>query len=290
MTTSSTELRTWGDIHKYPGDNCWKRQKSADDTIRRVRRITSYWGNSLPLRHLTKGHVWIELQNDLLDDFDLSNGRVNKIVSAASHAMRYTFNLDLHSHKRPAFEELDVDESRQAYFTKEQVVQLCSVAVEIYSNQNLADAMNVAAYTGIRQGELLRVRIRDIDQENNVMWIGGRPETSTKNRTGRPIPLNIKIQPLIDKRLQTKNPNGLLFGDEWLNKGQLYKQFVKCRKLIGLDQSYVWHSFRHSFCTWSGAVDHPRNIKAIAGHKSMDTTLKYCKVSNPALHNLVAKL
>jgi integrase len=234
--------------------------------------------------------VWTELQNDLLDDYDLSNGRVNKIVSAASHAMRFTFNRDLHSYKRPFYELLDEDECRQAYFTKEQVVKLCLIAVDIYNNQNLADAMNVAAYTGIRQGEFLRVRIRDVDQANNVVWIGGRPETTTKSGKGRPVPIHVKIQPIFDKRIQEKNPKGLLFGDEWLNKGQLYKQFVKCRKLSGLDESFVWHSFRHSFCTWSGAVDHPRNIQAIAGHKSVDTTLKYCKATNKALHNLVAKL
>ena len=286
----TTALKTWGDIHKYTWDNCWKRQKSADDTRRRIHRITSYWGDSLPLRHLTKGHVWTELQNDLLDDYDLSNGRVNKIVSAASHAMRFTFNRDLHSYKRPFYELLDEDECRQAYFTKEQVVKLCLIAVDIYNNQNLADAMNVAAYTGIRQGEFLRVRIRDVDQANNVVWIGGRPETTTKSGKGRPVPIHVKIQPIFDKRIQEKNPKGLLFGDEWLNKGQLYKQFVKCRKLSGLDESFVWHSFRHSFCTWSGAVDHPRNIQAIAGHKSVDTTLKYCKATNKALHNLVAKL
>ena len=81
-----------------------------------------------------------------------------------------------------------------------------------------------------------------------------------------------------------------MFGDEWLNKGQLYKQFVKCRKLVGIDESHVWHSFRHSFCTWSGAVDHPINIQAIAGHRNIKTTLKYCKATNPALHKLVAKL
>ena len=192
---------------------------------------------------------------------------------------------------------LDADECRQSWFTKEQVAQLCLIAVEIYSNQDLADAMNVSAYTGIRQGELLKLRVADVDLENNVIWIGGRPETKPKGKKSRPVPMSYKIKFIFEKRCHTnmgepyKNGNKkLVFGDNFLNKGQLYKQFKKCRKQLGLDSSYVWHSFRHSFCTWSGAVDHPKNIQAIVGHSHIDTTMKYCKAFNEALHGCVAKL
>ena len=288
MTTSSTELKTWGDIYQYTWDKCWKRQASHVDTKHRIEKVSSFWGNSFPLSQLTKGHVWVELQNDLLDDYELSNSRVNKIVSVASHAMRYTRKLDLHSYKRPHFELLDADECRQSWFTKEQVKQLCFIAVDLYSNQPLADAMNVSAYTGIRQGELLKLRVADIDLENNVMWIGGRPETKPKGKKSRPVPIPFKLKFIFEKRCNENKK--LMFGDDFLNKGQLYKQFLKCRKKLGLDGSFVWHSFRHSFCTWAGAVDHPINIQAIAGHSSIDTTLKYCKAFDKALHECVGKL
>ena len=281
-------LETWGDIYKYTWEHCWKRQSSKQDTLHRIEKVTSFWGDSFPLSQLAKGHVWVELQKDLLEDYNLSNSRVNKIVSVASHAMRYTHRLDLHKYKRPYYELLDADECRQSWFTKEQVAQLCLIAVEIYRNQHLADAMNVSAYTGIRQGELLKLRVADVDLENNVIWIGGRPETKPKGKKSRPVPIAHKIKFIFEKRCKTNKK--LVFGDDFSNKDQLFKQFLKCRKQLGLDSSYVWHSFRHSFCTWSGAVDHPKNIQAIAGHKSIDTTMKYCKAFSEALHGCVAKL
>ena len=95
-----------------------------------------------------------------------------------------------------------------------------------------------------------------------------------------------ELKPIIKNRLS----NNYLFGDDWNNKDQLYKAFKKVRKYVGFDETYCWHSLRHSFATWAGAVDHPRNIMAALGHSSVVTTLKYCKATDEGLHSMIAKL
>ncbi|AGG54505.1 integrase [Cyanophage SS120-1] len=288
MTTAT--LKTWGQIKQYTWDHRWKKQKSAEnDTKSRIARLTHYWGDSLPLRHLEKGHTFVTLQDDLISDYDISNARVNKIVSAATTALDYTCKLGLHSTRAPYFERLQEDESRQAWYTKDEVDKLAFIAVDLFDRQELADAILFSAYTGLRRGEFLRLRVQDVDLTTNVVWVGGRPETSTKTNSTRSVPINDKIKHLVLKRLELKK-KGLLFGDEWLNKHQLYKQFMKVKKRAGFDEAYCWHSLRHSFCTWAGTVSHPRTIMAAAGHKSMDTTLKYCKAVDEEVHAMIAKL
>jgi site-specific recombinase XerD len=79
------------------------------------------------------------------------------------------------------------------------------------------------------------------------------------------------------------SPNVALLGDEWRDPDQLRRAFNKVRNYIQKDESYVFHSLRHSFATW--AVDADVNIRVIQellGHKRIETTLRYAKVSNTA--------
>ena len=290
--TTTTSLKTWGEIADYTWDKCWRRQRSAKDSLNKIKVITSFWGPSLPLKQLGKGHTWLELQNDLSREGEKSNATINRYLSCALHAVKFTYELGLHECKCPKVERLDESETstRQAWFTKDQVEKLAHFAVDIYDNQLLADAIIFSAYTGVRQGELLKAKVRDIDHESNVIWIGGRPDTRTKSGKERSVPLNKKLIPIIERQTKNREPNDLLFGDDFLSSDQLYKQFKKVRRLAGIDDDYVWHSLRHSFATWCGAVEHPRAVMAAMGHSSMETTLKYCKKYDKAVHAMVSKL
>lgn len=291
MSTTTT-LKTWGDISDYTWDKCWRRQRSAKDSLNKIKVITSFWGPSLPLKQLAKGHTWVELKTDLAEEGEKSNATINRYISAASHAMKFTYELDLHEWKCPKVERLDESETsvRQAWFSKDQVDKLAHFAVDIYANQLLADAIIFSAYTGARQGELLKAKVSDVDHESNVIWIGGRPDTRTKSGKHRTIPINKKLEPIIERQTKDRKPEDLLFGDDFRSPDQLYKQFKKVRRLAGIDEDHVWHSLRHSFASWCGAVDHPRNVMAAMGHSSMDTTLKYCKPHDEAIHAMVSKL
>jgi site-specific recombinase XerD len=55
------------------------------------------------------------------------------------------------------------------------------------------------------------------------------------------------------------------------------------RNYIGKDETYVFHSLRHSFATWAVEADvNIRVIQELLGHKRIETTLRYAKVSNVA--------
>tara|TARA_R100001443_G_C3342664_1_gene174857 strand:+ start:584 stop:1291 length:708 start_codon:yes stop_codon:yes gene_type:complete len=229
---------------------------------------------------------WHELMNDILNEDKVAHATVNRAVSVGTHALKFTKASGLHSVRCPEFKRLKEEEARQSWFTKDQVDHLAFLAVDIFDREDLKDAILFSAYTGVRQGELLKLKSTDVNLSTNTVQIGGNKHNSTKNSKARHIPISEKIAPIIKNRLS----NIYLFGDDWNNKDQLYGAFKKVRKLAGFDETYCWHSLRHSNATWLGAVDHPRNIMELLGHSSINTTLRYCKPTDDALHRAVSKL
>jgi len=283
---STKSITKWQEAVEYTWTHCWSRQKSARTVEKRVERITKFCGKSFPLRKMSETWWWHELMADILNEDKVSHATVNRAVSVGTHALKFTKQSGLHSVRCPEFKRLKEEEARQAWFTKDQVDHLAFLAVDIFQREDLKDAILFSAYTGVRQGELLRLKSTDVNLSTNTIQIGGNKHNSTKNSKGRHVPISDKIKPIIENRLS----NIHLFGDDWNNKDQLYNAFKKVRKLAGFDETYCWHSLRHSNATWLGAVDHPRAIMELLGHSSINTTLRYCKPTDEALHRAVSKL
>jgi len=285
MPITLKEHKTLGDALDYTWKNSWSRQKSRRTISGRVKKVTNCCGLSFPLRKMTKGHFWTELQNDLQDQYEIVNATVNRHVSIASTAFNFSKINHLHEYRLPDFKTLEEDEARQSWFSKENVSKLAFVATDIFDRPDLAQGIVFSAYTGLRQGEFLKLKPSDIDFATNSIQVGQKKDRNSKGE-GRSVPIHKLIVPILESRMD----NNYVFGDDWLNKDQLYKQFKKVRKYCGFDFTYVWHSLRHSFCTWACAVDHPRNVMTVAGHKHIETTLRYAHPSDKAAHAMVAKL
>ena len=282
----TTAIKTWGEAVDWTWNNHWKRQRSNQTVQFRVDRISKFCGLSFPLAKMKKLSWWIELQNDILEEDQVSNATVNRAISVASCAVRKTYEAQLHSVRCPKIPRLEESEGRIVYMTKEQVDRLAFLAIDIFDRQDLADAIIFSAYEGVRQGEFLKLKSEDIDQNLNVIWVGGKPGRITKSRNVRTVPIHKKVQPILERRLS----NNYLFGDDWKNKDQLYRAFKKVRKVAGLSDEYVWHCLRHSYATWMGEIAHPRQIMDLMGHANIDTTLRYCKATDSAKKEAMDKL
>ena len=275
-------IKTWGECTKYTWDNHWKHTKSAETVWPRVNRLTDLWGKSFPLKKLSKGYEWINAMNDIRQEDEVSNATVNRAISVGTHALKFTYSAGLHLVKCPRFERLDEQKNEQPYLSKQQVEKLVFYARDHFDRDDLADAIIGAAYSGVRQSELLRVRPTDIDIENGVLHVR---QSKTKTST-RAVPLHPKVKAVIEKRMG----NNLIWGDDWNNKDALYRPYKRLVNYCGFDNNICWHSLRHSFATWLAAVDHPRTIMAILGHSNIQTTLRYCKVTDEAVHTAVSKI
>jgi integrase len=172
---------------------------------------------------------------------------------------------------------------------RDEVENLFYNSLDPFDRQDLADIIVVASYTGLRQGELLKLKAIDIDLSSNTIHVGGRPGFTTKSENYRSIPIHDRIKDTLRKRMECVSSNVRLFGDEWNDKDQLYRAFVKVRNYVGKDDTYVFHSLRHSFATWCVEAGVPmRTLMELMGHKRIDTTLRYAKVSSKAREDAIS--
>jgi len=283
-----TQVKTWGDALDWTWNVKWRRLRSAKTIRINTGHITNYAGRSLPIKRMKTAGWWMEMMSTMEDE-GRSGSTINRIVSAGTAALNYTRLAGLHEVDLPKFARLKEGSHRLTWFTKEQVDKLAEVSRDLYGDRwghNLADAILVSAYTGVRQGELLKLRPADYDPVLNALVIGGKPWNQTKSGKVRNITVSDKIRGIIHARLGEKR----LFHDDWNNKDQLYSAFKKVRTYAGFDDSYVWHTLRHSFGTWVGAVSHPRTVMELLGHSTIDMSIKYCKATDAATRDAVMAL
>ena len=168
------------------------------------------------------------------------------------------------------------------FFTKEQVTQLTHAATDVFDREDLAEIIQVAAFTGMRQGELLKLKARDVDLALNTIHVGGLPDVVTKAGNYRSVPIHSNIVRPLQKRLEQASPSVPVF-DDWHNKDQLLRAFRKVRQYVGLPEGYCFHTLRHSFATWHAEAGTPmRTLMNLMGHKRVETTLRYAKVTSKA--------
>jgi integrase len=279
---SDSTIETWGQgvDYTFRTRHTWRHGNGATTARINTGHFTRLRGRSFPLVKINQPNVQavaIELEEE-----GKSDATINRIVSAVSTVLNH-LAFDGLITTAPKLRRRKELEHRLTWFTKPEVEGMVQASLELWQRQDLADILLVAAYTGMRQGELFKLKAQDIDLSQNLIHVGGRPGFTTKAGNYRSLPIHDRIKELLSTRMANASPNVLILGDEWRDPDQLRRAFNKVRNYIGKDESYVFHSLRHSFATW--AVDADVNIRVIQellGHKRIETTLRYAKVSPTA--------
>jgi integrase len=143
-------------------------------------------------------------------------------------------------------------------------------------------AVAVLAFTGMRSGELQRLRPEDLDLEGNWLHVCSRPGAETKTRLSRKIPIHPRLQPLL-AALPSRTrpwlftaPAGLHSAPEdgRLNVKRLNEAFLKVLRQLGLPAGrpsggFTLHSLRHFFETFTVNAGIPqRVVDTWLGHRS----------------------
>ena len=246
-------------------------------------------GSGRVTHHINTGHVARILgEHFLLTDFNQkaihrlslqlesegkADGTINRVISTISTVLNHLVVMEEFDHAVPKFKYRRATEGRSVFFTKDQVDQIVNEA-----NQDLHDLILFAAYTGCRQGEVLKLKPEDVDLTLNLIHVGGTESTTTKARNHRTIPISARIKPIIERRMS----KCLLFGDDY-NKDLICRHLRKLLSKLGYSDLYSFHILRHSFATWLNEAGTPiRTIQLLLGHKCIETTMIYTKVTDEA--------
>jgi integrase len=149
-----------------------------------------------------------------------------------------------------------------------------------------ADLIRVAAFGGLRRGELVALRWRDVDFAGRKLIVrralSGETEVrSTKSRRARQVPLPTQGATALERLRQRGDFTGLddyVFASRLgrrLDPSALRRRFERARDAAGLEP-LRFHDLRHTYGSLlvAGGIDLP-SVKAAMGHSHITTTERY---------------
>lgn len=147
----------------------------------------------------------------------------------------------------------------------------------------LRPIVGLAVSTGMRRGELMRIRWADVDTE------GGRILFKlTKNGKARFAYLNQLSRQVIVSLESRRQPKALLFPD--VTPAQVTMAFIRACQLEGIED-FSFHDLRHTFASllrMNGADLH--TLGQLLGHKDLRMTARYAHLSPEYLGAAASKL
>jgi integrase len=146
----------------------------------------------------------------------------------------------------------------------------------------------VAAMTGLRLGELLALRWRDVDWTAGVIrvrrnYVRGRYGTPKSRRSSRAVPMADEIGGTLDRLFKASRFQGddqLVFvhpaTGSAIAKANVTRRLHLALADARLDDTHVFHDLRHTFGTTMAAHGVPmRTLQEWMGHKHIATTERY---------------
>ena len=266
-------------------------RRSIDDLRMRIRtQVAPYFG-SLHVTSLSTGHALKYIQKRKAEG--VSNGTINWELAILRRALNLGAKHDPPIVARvihiPRLKENNV---RKGFIDHEQYRRL---QAELPEHLKLLVAL--AFYTGSRKGELLRIRVDQIDLKRKQIRLNAG---ETKNDEGRVLPIYGELAQLLSAALakrrkeakRTKQfPNAWLFHDE---HGRPILSFYKAWK-SACDRAelpgQLFHDLRRSAVRNMERAGIPRAVAMrISGHKTESVYRRYAIVSEQDIADAGARL
>jgi integrase len=222
-------------------------------------------------------------RNSLLEDRDLSRRTVNKlhvVIGAVLERARAVHGLAANPAREVKKLRERYDPNVYDFFSPDEI----SALVKAAASEQDAAIFCVAAFTGLRMGELLALRWRDVDFDRQILRVYGSYSlgtlTAPKSGLSRAVPMADQVVAGLNSlthRVDRTAREDLVFPGErgeYLDGSALrrrYKQALEDAELRPLR----FHDLRHTF--GSIAIDRATivQVQAWMGHADVQTTMKY---------------
>ena len=156
---------------------------------------------------------------------------------------------------------------------------------ELAEDRRDADAVRVAAYAGLRMGELLALHVEDIDWAGSALIVSRAVsagiERGTKSGRVRQVPLADHAARALARVMDREDFTArgeFVFCNAYgrrLDGSALRRRYIRARDAIGL-RPLRWHDLRHTFGSLlvAGGIDLV-SVKDAMGHSQLTTTSRY---------------
>ncbi len=172
-----------------------------------------------------------------------------------------------------------------------EILSLSEVQAILSASQNLKHrTMLTLIYAlGLRSGELIRLKIADIDSKRQIVHLKG-----TKGNKDRLLPLSEKLRDILRIYYQKYRPKEYLFNGQksaTYSPQSLRKVFTGACQKANIGKKVTLHSLRHAYATHLlEAGTDVRVIQQLLGHSSIRTTMIYTHVTTRNLMKVPSPL
>lgn len=166
--------------------------------------------------------------------------------------------------------------------SKEEVKEI----LQAHQNIKHRSMLSLIYACGLRRGELLNIRIEDIDSKRGMLRVN-----KGKGAKDRVVPISVKMLELLREYYHFEKPTVYLFEGTTLgmpySEKSLENVMNQAVRKAGLKTKPTLHWLRHSYATHlhEGGTD-LRLIQELLGHSSSKTTEIYTHVSTKSLQNV----
>lgn len=157
-------------------------------------------------------------------------------------------------------------------------------AQRAYEDRQDAALYMVAAYTGLRQGELRALRWRDVRFEDRAIIVvagmsaGQRSETKSRKWRAVPLPREafVALDELSKREFFTDSDDPVFCGTtgQVLDESALRRRYTRTRDAAGIPK-LPFHHLRHTYATLTIRAVDPATVQALLGHSELRTTERY---------------
>lgn len=202
-----------------------------------------------------------------------------QFVSAMNHFLTFTqadFRLDfkVDAPKR--------DQKLPNVLSKEEIIRL----IQVTKNLKHRVCISLLYSSGLRIGELLSLKLKDIDFDRNMLRIH-----MSKGRKDRYVPIARSILPMLHNYINTYKPSIFFIENEQSHQqysaGSVRKFLYRSQSLSRIDKKITPHTLRHSYATHllESGTD-IRYIQVLLGHSRPETTMVYTHVQSVELQKI----
>jgi len=172
------------------------------------------------------------------------------------------------------------DNRRVRFLSKAEAAALLEECRRSNNQRNHIYAIALMALsTGMRAGEIFRLKWQDVDFKNNLIHI--RDPKSGENRTAFMSP-EVKKE-LLSLREEKKKSDYVFTNSKdkpFKEVPEVWKGIIKKlgfnKNVTDRREKVVFHTLRHTFCSWLAMEGVPLHvIKELAGHKTIQMTERY---------------
>jgi integrase len=238
--------------------------------------VAPYFGPECTIQNITsKGLLEFRVA---LTSKRLSPQTVMHCMSLLRRVLQRAVEWGLTTERLPAFDMPKFDNRRLRFLTPDEAKRLL-MELSIKS-QLWHDITSFALHTGLRSGELFRLRPCHFDRRNGLIHI-----LDTKTSENRTVPLNKVALCVLQRRALIRGE--YIFTDQGRQiqyATRIFRRAVDACALnthtIDRRQRVVFHTLRHTFASWMVQQGIPLAVVGqLLGHRTLQMTMRYAHLA-----------